>query len=86
MLTLRIDQVDMHLRDQRALEILKSKMNPHTQRAEITMRQLALELGCSDRGITRIAIRLESAGLIIRHRTRGRDGAEIEVLSNQGAK
>jgi len=80
----RIDQTDMHLRDQRALAILRSRMNPNTKRSQITVKQLSLELGCHFNTGAAIITRLEGAGQIKRHGSKyGRGGADIEVLDEQ---
>lgn len=80
---LRIDQVDMYYRDQRALEILQSRVNGASQRAEITHGELALLLQCGDRTATRITDRLQQAGYIRKHGRPGKGGYNIEVLQEE---
>jgi DNA-binding MarR family transcriptional regulator len=76
----RIDQVDMHYRDQRALEILKSKVDPETQRARLTLRELAHLLGCHYHTARRIVARLAGAGYVKRYGNKYDPFLEIEVL------
>lgn len=76
----RIDQIDMYDRDERAYRILQQRRNPQTRRAEIKLHELADELKCSTRTITRMMRRLSGAGRIVIHRTQGQQGAEIEVI------
>lgn len=77
----RIDQTDMHYRDQRALDILRRRTNPTTKRADITLKELAAELECHYNTATSIMLRLQGAGHVKRHDSlHGRGGADIEVM------
>lgn len=78
---LRIDIADMYLRDQRALDILRERYNPKTQRAEILLFELARLLKCDPATVWRILRRLEGSGHIKKHPHRGRNGIDIEVLT-----
>lgn len=70
----------MHIRDKDALKYLHERVNPDTNRVDMTLRELSIKLGCSVNGITQITHRLERGGFIKKHRRGGRGGADIEVL------
>jgi len=76
-----IDVIYMRFIDKAALDILKAKVNPQTNRADLNINQLAEELLISRRTASRITDRLQAAGHILKHKTRGCGGAEIEVFA-----
>ncbi len=77
----RIDVISMRFIDRAALNLLREKTNPETNRAEMNINQLAEQLLVTRRTATRITDRLQESGNIIKHKTRGRGGAEIEVCT-----
>ncbi len=77
----RIDVIGMRFIDQAALNLLRENINPQTNRSRLNNNQLAACLSVHFNTATRITNRLEHAGHIIKHRTRGRGGVEIEVCA-----
>jgi DNA-binding MarR family transcriptional regulator len=76
----RIDQVDMHYRDQRALEIIQSKVDRETKRAKLSATELACMLGCHYNTVGAIIARLVGAGYIKRYGDKKSPFLDIEVL------
>lgn len=76
----RIDVIYMRYIDKAALDLLKAAVNPETNRAGLNINQLAEQLLISRRTASRITDRLQEAGHIHKHKTRGCGGAEIEVF------
>jgi len=72
--------IDMHIRDERALEILKSSLIPGTQFSSMEIGDLAEILKCHRNTASAIIKRLQGAGYVRKDLSRSHRYTRIEVL------